>query len=53
MTDAANEAGLAGARAYEALHVPALFQEWVDRRVDRLEDRSDFDRQLNRGRESS
>lgn len=30
MTDHASEAALAGARAYEALHVPALFQEWVE-----------------------
>ncbi|HSM59813.1 MAG TPA: methyltransferase domain-containing protein [Longimicrobiales bacterium] len=30
MRDHVSEAALAGARAYEALHVPALFQEWVE-----------------------
>lgn len=30
MTGPASEEALAGARAYEALHVPALFQEWVE-----------------------
>lgn len=30
MTGHASEKALAGARAYEALHVPALFQEWVE-----------------------
>ncbi|NNF27155.1 MAG: methyltransferase domain-containing protein [Gemmatimonadetes bacterium] len=33
MNDPLQEA-IAGARAYEALHVPALFQEWTDRVLD-------------------
>lgn len=30
MTDGPSKEALAGARAYEALHAPALFQEWVE-----------------------
>ena len=29
MTERASSESIAGARAYEALHVPALFREWV------------------------
>ncbi len=37
MSDTADERAMAGARAYEALHVPALFEEWVQPVLDAAE----------------